>query len=56
MPAPRLHDRSLTGIGRTVPSEDDPFGSFAMLDFACFIGALGLFGIAALYARACGDL
>ena len=23
-----------------------------MLDFACFIGALGLFGLAALYARA----
>ena len=51
----RLPDRSLTGIGAMLHCEPN-LGSFAMSDILVLGGALALFGLAALYARLCGDL
>ena len=44
------------GIGRMVLDEALVTRTFAMSDFACLLSAVALFAVAALYARACGDL
>jgi len=55
MARPRLPDRTLMAIRRQCEAKIT-FGTPTMTDLACIAGALALFALAALYARACGDL
>lgn len=56
MAAADIPDRTLMGVGGKIRGEDHPIGILAMSDFACFALAFMLFGVAALYAHACGRL
>lgn len=44
------------GFGKMVHGEEHIPRTFAMSDVVCFVIAIALFSVAALYARACGRL